>query len=516
MLLEKYLWSVANRLVKENGFSLIHIQETNKGGQQSGVNLIKNTKSDYTFVRLIPVEFIWPNHMIQEIENTKIVAEKILKHVKGRKMKFLNLYVFQSSPSQDIHDAISRLSREEQKRIEYYFGYVDLERERIGILDKTFEKIGIPMEPFVHYLSHPSQEEPAEIFEEIKDIEKKRIEEINSIFNYGKPLLTYGIIFFNALMFLLMTFSGGSTDPLVLINYGAKESFFITNGEYWRLITPIFLHIGFIHLALNSIAIYYLGQATEKIYGSLRFFIIYIIAGIIGNLGSLFFAPSSLGAGASGAIYGLFGAFLYFGYIYPNLFFRTIGTDILTVLGINLVFSLFAPNVDIYAHLGGLIGGFIVAAIVQIPTQKGKQWRIKITSILILLLIIGVSWWGITSFDFKGSQAIYLKGEEALNKGDLQLAYRIFDHLVKEYPNQPFYHFYFANTVLQQGKPELAEKYYQQALKIEPDFPQVHYNLALISIFKDDQQSAIFHLEKALEIDPYFQEAKKLLDELKS
>ena len=110
-----------------------------------------------------------------------------------------------------------------------------------------------------------------------------------------------------------MEMFGSSRNPYLLILFGAKYNPLILEGEWWRLITPMFLHIGLIHLVMNSFALYYLGTAVERIYGRYRFLFIYLFAGFAGTLASFLFSPDSISAGASGGIFGLFGALLFFG-----------------------------------------------------------------------------------------------------------------------------------------------------------------------------------------------------------
>ena len=107
---------------------------------------------------------------------------------------------------------------------------------------------------------------------------------------------------------------------------------------------------------MNTLALYYLGVAVERIFGNVRFIFIYLFAGATGFIASFIFS-SVLSAGASGAIYGCFGALLFFSAINPKLFFRTIGLNLFVVLGINLVFSFTASGIDNAGHLGGLAGG---------------------------------------------------------------------------------------------------------------------------------------------------------------
>ena len=106
--------------------------------------------------------------------------------------------------------------------------------------------------------------------------------------------------------------------------------------------------------------------------------IIYVVAGIFRTLASLLFSPS-ISAGASGAIFGCFGALLYFGTIYPSLFKRTMGGNVLIVIAINLIFGFSVPGIDNAGHIGGLIGGYLAAAIVHFPkSTKGSVSGISI------------------------------------------------------------------------------------------------------------------------------------------
>lgn len=163
-------------------------------------------------------------------------------------------------------------------------------------------------------------------------------------------------------MYIWLEYAGGSTNTLNLIQWGAKYNPLIIEGEWWRLFSAMFLHIGFFHLMMNGLALYFLGTLVERIFGSIRFFFIYMIAGLIGSLASFAFM-GAVSAGASGAIFGCFGALLYFGLIHRELFFRTMGQNVIVILVINLVFGFVVQGIDMGAHLGGLAGGFLAAAL---------------------------------------------------------------------------------------------------------------------------------------------------------
>lgn len=122
-----------------------------------------------------------------------------------------------------------------------------------------------------------------------------------------KPLLSWIVLALNIIVWLLMTLGGGSTDIRVLVHFGAKVPWLVAGGEYWRLFTAIFLHIGFLHLAFNSYALYSLGPQVETLYGRNRFLMIYLLSGLAGSVAS-YVLSASVSAGASGAIFGLVGA----------------------------------------------------------------------------------------------------------------------------------------------------------------------------------------------------------------
>lgn len=208
--------------------------------------------------------------------------------------------------------------------------------------------------------------------EEVVSISEKRLEKEKGLFTYGKPLFTFLILISILVIFGLMEYYGSSTSLLTLVEFGAKYNPLIYKGEWWRFFTASFLHIGYLHLVMNSIALYYLGSAVERIYGTTRFVLIYVIAGLFGSISSFAF-NSQISAGASGAIFGCFGALLFFGVVHRKLFFRTMGVNLIVILAINLVFGFMIPMIDNGAHIGGLIGGFLASAVLYLPNHKLKN-----------------------------------------------------------------------------------------------------------------------------------------------
>jgi len=184
--------------------------------------------------------------------------------------------------------------------------------------------------------------------------------------NHCVPFLTYLILSINLIVFLLMTIAGGSTDHRVLIAFGAKVNSLIQAGEVWRFLTSTFIHIGFMHLAFNLYAFWSLGPFIEERFGRWRFLTIYILSGLGGSIASFFFS-SSLSAGASGAIFGLLGALLYYSIRRPSLWKSGLGMNLVLVILINFGFGLTMPGIDNYAHLGGLLTGTITSILLTKP-----------------------------------------------------------------------------------------------------------------------------------------------------
>ena len=174
-------------------------------------------------------------------------------------------------------------------------------------------------------------------------------------------VVTYSLIGINIAAYILTAILSKNiytSDINVLIFLGAKVNSLILNGEYYRLITCMFLHGGIIHLGLNMYALYAIGPLIEKIFGRKKYLAIYFISGILSSLLS-FIMSTSVSIGASGAIFGLLGASLVFSVKMKNKIGKDFMVNIITVIGINLFIGFSMPNVDNYGHLGGLIGGII-------------------------------------------------------------------------------------------------------------------------------------------------------------
>jgi membrane associated rhomboid family serine protease len=201
-----------------------------------------------------------------------------------------------------------------------------------------------------------------------------------------RTLVVWAITAVNVVVWLAMEASGGSTNTRTLILFGAKVNPLIADGQYWRLVTAIFIHIGLMHLIFNSVALLSFGRLAEAIYGHWRFLGIYLVSGIAGTTFS-YLLTRGVSAGASGAIFGVAGALGIFFAMNrgkgPLAGQGQLGS-IVALLVINGVFGVVNPMIDNWAHAGGLIAGAALAAWLTprfepIVTPEGARigWRLR-------------------------------------------------------------------------------------------------------------------------------------------
>lgn len=179
---------------------------------------------------------------------------------------------------------------------------------------------------------------------------------------YEKSKVTFTFLAIMVVYFIFMTVNGGTTDIQTLIKYGAMFPPLVSEyNQYYRFITSIFIHIGIMHIFFNGYALYVFGPQIEKLMGPKKYFLFFILTGIGGNVATYIFNFVSVSAGASGSLFGLFGAFLYLVVRHPKMVTPAGKKSILQLLGINLLLTFLIPSISITAHLGGLIIGFLLS-----------------------------------------------------------------------------------------------------------------------------------------------------------
>lgn len=200
-----------------------------------------------------------------------------------------------------------------------------------------------------------------------------------------RPLVTYILIGINLVVFMGTVFAGGNTDIRVLYMFGAKFTPALLQGEWWRLIAAMFLHDGIGHLFINMITLYFIGPEIEDYYGHARMLVIYLLSGLYGNLLSAFWAPTTLAVGASGALFGLFGAYLILGHQSTDAQIQAQARQFLLFVILNVVLG-FSGNTDLAGHVGGLIAGCLITISLDTTFATRKQ-------LLAGLLTVGSACW---------------------------------------------------------------------------------------------------------------------------
>ena len=189
--------------------------------------------------------------------------------------------------------------------------------------------------------------------------------------------LTYGIIAINVIAYIFSALFSASIidmDMQTLVDMGALYGpLVVLKGEWWRLFTAMFLHGGMTHILMNMFSLYLIGRGAEMYFEKKGYISIYLFSGLLGGLASLYMHPNSVGIGASGAIFGVFGALAGFFLAHRDKIAthsKAFMKDFGMVLGINLVLGLSIPSIDVSAHIGGLIVGIIGGFVIS----KNPKW----------------------------------------------------------------------------------------------------------------------------------------------
>jgi membrane associated rhomboid family serine protease len=203
--------------------------------------------------------------------------------------------------------------------------------------------------------------------------------------------VTTSIIAVCVLVYVAMSVSSGSPAAFVspsvgdVVRWGGTFGYNILHGEWWRLVTAVFVHIGIIHIAFNMYVFWGLGLIAERLLGRWNFLATYLLTGIAGNVLSLLLKPNIVGAGASGAIFGIAGvliAVLQFGRLnVPNEQLKPLKQEVVKLALYNLLIGAVVARINNIAHLGGLIYGLLLGLLFAWSTRFDSGTRLKIQRI---------------------------------------------------------------------------------------------------------------------------------------
>jgi len=290
--------------------------------------------------------------------------------------------------------------------------------------------------------------------------------------------ITYLFILVNVIITLFIFLVDKDFSVYTLIEFGAKYNPLIAAGEYYRLFTTMFLHGDIIHLLVNMYALKILGVNIEILYGRVKFVIIYILSGLFGTLGSFIFS-NAVSVGASGAIFGLFGGYLYLYISHREFFSKSQLFSLFRVIGVNLLIGLIVPNIDTLAHVWGLVGGFITSWAIGLKGEKSLSKNKILAQILTVILLF-------TSFG----------AGIKINQDTWQ--YNLFKGI----------------AYLKENNINDAQIQFEKGIEKNDGVEDFYYYLGHIYYIKNRRQESIEYFSKALELNPNFIEAEEMLKKL--
>lgn len=225
--------------------------------------------------------------------------------------------------------------------------------------------------------------------------QQKDAAEIDAVMNLsaGSKTVTYVIVGINLIVFLLMLINGVSIfEPTVadIAKWGGNFRPFTTGGDWWRLVTAMFVHVGIIHIAFNMYALIYVGMYLEPMLGKWRYTVAYLCTGVLASISSIWWSKDIVSAGASGAIFGLYGVF--FALLTTKLIPAKMRSSLLSSIGIfigyNLLYGAGKQGIDNAAHIGGLLTGFLIGYIYLFSFRLPKFRPVWASAIVALITIL--------------------------------------------------------------------------------------------------------------------------------
>jgi membrane associated rhomboid family serine protease/Tfp pilus assembly protein PilF len=333
------------------------------------------------------------------------------------------------------------------------------------------------------------------------------------------PVATIILFVLNFGFFGLELYAGGTDNTQVLLNLGASFGPYLHRGEYWRLVMPMFLHGGWVHILGNSYALFILGPILERVYGSGRYATIYVAAGMGGALLSML-ASTNISVGASGAIFGIAGAMVVTGYVHrdviPRRWGRAFGRGIIPFIVLNLAFGLSVHGVDNWGHLGGLTTGALLALVSPPPRQEfsygdiaeppSPAWVYFPVGVVVLAMVA-------TANHYRTIQAVdrlLAEGErfESAQQYDREL--QSIQQAVRLAPKEEQPHEAMGTYYLKQRKYGEAIQEYQEAIRLGSD-DHARLGLGLAYELKGDPGKAQQIFEAVLGKNPQTARGKGLL-----
>lgn len=305
---------------------------------------LENLDEDCKVIRIVSGYIHNDEQFNFDVFKTKRILKKIKKKTFSFSMNVMSIFL-------DLGDNVTRDINEDPKLLCIKVKDED-DIKKSDIIKKIFPDLSGKMK-----YSEKGMELFVKITSDINKHNKEDASKLEKVFKSKIPFITYFLIALNVFFFLIPRLMGNF--QLILDMYCVHGPS-IRAGQYYRLLSGIFLHANLVHLMFNCYALYIIGSQIENFLGKIKYIIIYLISGIVGSLFSIVFMGNSASVGASGAIFGLMGALVYFGYYYRVYLGNVVKSQIIPLILLNLGLGFMMSGIDNAAHIGGLIGGLFV------------------------------------------------------------------------------------------------------------------------------------------------------------
>lgn len=330
---------------------------------------LENLEDDYKIVRIVS-GYIHNNEQFKfDLFKTKNLLKTIKKKTLSFKINALSIFV-------NLGDNVDITKFEDTPNIKFANIHEASDLDKYRFVTSAFPDITEDMD---------FREKGLELFMKItSDINKKNEDDAKmneDVFRPKKPIITYALIAINVVVFILSVF-----NDAVLPMFAVNRELIVNFNQYYRLFTGMFLHAGILHLLFNMYALYIIGMQLESFLGKAKYLIVYLLSGIGASMLSIFFS-NSFSVGASGAIFGLMGALLYFGYHYRVYLDSVVKSQIIPLIVLNLILGFTISGVDNWAHIGGLVSGILATMAVGVKYKSTKFEMIN--GIILYLIYIG-------------------------------------------------------------------------------------------------------------------------------
>ena len=335
---------------------------------------LEKLDGDYQIVRIVS-NYIHNNDQLNfDLFRTRQIMKQIKKKTFSFNMNTLSLFV-------NLGDNVD---------INQYLHTDNIDCASIQTI-QDFNKYSFITESFPTITKKTTfKEKGADLFLKITgEITKKNEQEsikAEEVFKVKRPYITYALLVINAIIFFLVHWNPQLLNNLVLLKN--------INSEYYRIIMAAFTHYDIFHLLFNMYALYVIGSQIESFFGKKKYMIIYLFSIITSSLMSITFMPNNgASLGASGAIFGLFGSLIYFGYHYRLYLGTVLRSQVIPLIIFNLLLGFMITGVDNAAHIGGLIGGILISMACGVKYKSTKSERINgcILSIILLTFLTYIS-----------------------------------------------------------------------------------------------------------------------------